>query len=729
MGRKRTGKTTAPRAGGMSPLEFASDDGAPKQPQPASNFRPLLVHAAVAASLCILILLAWSNSFGGGFPFDNKALILHDLRIQEATAPNFSLIFNHSYWWPIFESGLYRPVTTLSYLFNFAILGNSDHPAGYHWVNLLLHALNVFLVYFLATRLIGKLWPAIFVAAVWAVHPVLTESVTNIIGRADLLAGLALLSGFLMYLKSTDSSGWRRVGWLAGLTAVTAIGVFSKESAVAILGVIVFYELTWWKSRKQLRGLLLGCAALAPPLLFMWYQRSVVLTASDPRIFRFVDNPLLNASFLRGRLTAIAIVAKYLCLLLWPLNLSCDYSYNQIPLANGNFQNWLAWFAVLGIFMAAVALFKRSRVGFFFVGFAFVCFVPVSNFLFFTGTIMAERFLYLPAIGFAGCLVLTTYWIGRRFQLPRLAPIVLCVVIVALGARTWERNFDWHDDVALWTAEVHSAPNSYKGHDNLAYLLNESGATTSNIDEIISEAEKSVAILDPVPNSLNSEATYANAGAYYVAKGDLISPPDVDGHAGATPGSVSAYRRSLEILQRGEAIDKELSERHRKEELGRGKQDSEIAPTGPFSLYYGLAVAHLRLGEYQEAYNSASYTRSLFPQYANAYQVMGESLLSENRNEDAAVSLIEGLLITADPKLFPLVQRAYESGIDSKDCAFIQTPTGPSFNFSCEIVHNDVCKASAELVNVLLQDRQRDIADEFRKKALANFRCSSSQLP
>ena len=181
------------------------------------------------------------------------------------------MILNHTYWWPRIESGLYRPFTTLSYLFNYAILGDNDQPAGYHWINLFLHALNVFLVYLLAFRLLRKMWPAAFIAAVWAVHPVLTESVTNIIGRADLLAGLALLSGLLMYVKSTESAGWRRVAWLAGLMAVTTMGVFSKESAVAILGVIVLYEFTWWKERKQLRGLLYGCAALAPPLLGMWY--------------------------------------------------------------------------------------------------------------------------------------------------------------------------------------------------------------------------------------------------------------------------------------------------------------------------------------------------------------------------------------------------------------------------------------------------------------------------
>ncbi len=146
---------------------------------------------------------------------------------------------------------MYRPFTTLSYLFNYAVLGDGDQPSGYHSINLILHLGNVLLAYALALRLVRRFWPSVFIAALWAVHPALTESVTNIVGRADLLAAMAVLSGFLMYLKSTEAAGWARAVWLVGLGIVTTFGVFSKESAVAILPLIVFYELVWWKDRPR----------------------------------------------------------------------------------------------------------------------------------------------------------------------------------------------------------------------------------------------------------------------------------------------------------------------------------------------------------------------------------------------------------------------------------------------------------------------------------------------
>ncbi|HEX4148698.1 MAG TPA: hypothetical protein VHY20_06915, partial [Pirellulales bacterium] len=195
-------------------------------------------HPAAAAALCALTLLVYANSFRAGFTLDNKGLIVEDPRLRAANAENVGQILDHSYWWPQGESGLYRPVTTLSYLFNYSVLGNGGQPEGYHWVNLLLQCGNVLLVYALALRLWAEFWPAVFTAALWAAHPVLTESVTNIAGRADLLAGMAVLGSLLLYLKSKESAGWRRWAWLAALMAMSAMGMFSKESAAVIPAVI-----------------------------------------------------------------------------------------------------------------------------------------------------------------------------------------------------------------------------------------------------------------------------------------------------------------------------------------------------------------------------------------------------------------------------------------------------------------------------------------------------------
>ncbi len=169
-----------------------------------------------------LTLLAFSNSFHAGFVLDNKGLILNDPRLREATAANLKLILQHTYWWPTGEGGVYRPLTTLTYLINYAILGNRDQPFGYHLVNFLLHSCNTLLVFAIATRFIRRFWPCVAIAALWAVHPVQTEAVTNIVGRADLLAAAGLFGGFLAYLRATETAGGRRWAWLAAIAVSPA---------------------------------------------------------------------------------------------------------------------------------------------------------------------------------------------------------------------------------------------------------------------------------------------------------------------------------------------------------------------------------------------------------------------------------------------------------------------------------------------------------------------------
>ena len=173
-------------------------------------------HALALALLAGLALAAYANSFRAGFAQDNQALILEDPRLRVASSENLGLILHQTYWWPKAESGLYRPVTTLSYLLNYAILKNAASAAGYHWINLLLHVINAYLVYLLASLLLRRFWPAFFTAALWALHPVCTESVTNIVGRADELAACVFwepscfISGVPLRRVGGKCRGWRR---------------------------------------------------------------------------------------------------------------------------------------------------------------------------------------------------------------------------------------------------------------------------------------------------------------------------------------------------------------------------------------------------------------------------------------------------------------------------------------------------------------------------------------
>jgi len=690
-----------------------------------------------AAALALISLLAYANSFSAGFVYDN-AMLLEDPRLRELSGSNIGLIFQHTYWWPTSEAGLYRPFTTLSYLLNYAVLGNAQQPAGYHVINFLLHLGNVSLVYALTRRFLREFWPAFFAAALWAVHPVLTESVANIIGRSDLLAGLAVLSGFLMYLKSTESAGARRFAWLAGLAAVTAAGVFSKESAVVIAGVIALYELTWWKERKaagpraaeerEVRApprypLLLGLGATLLPIAVMLFQRSSVLAAAHIPKVPFLDNPIVGASFWRGRLTALAVIPLYLGLTLWPARLSADYSYAQIPIVHGSWQDWTACLAVVAAALLVVALYRWKRTAFFLAGFAAIAFLPTSNLLFPIGTIMAERFLYLPAIGLVACLVMAIDAAGRKIPIRHFAPVVLCVLTAACAVRTWIRNGDWQDDRALAESVVRACPNSFRGHTQLALLLVPGDGPGPDLDRAIAEVERSAAILDRLPDSQNNAKAYRLAGDFYLAKGDAERARD------ASQGS-EAYQRALRFLQRAIAIDRSVRAEYDREggaEWAHRHGEATASDKGDPDAYWMLVEADLRLGNTTAAAAAADRALALHLVSPEGYRQVSYAYVAEHRPDDAAVALIAGGLITSDPRLPSDIVNFYQR-VFSGSCAIKAGPEGPDLNPACEMVHQHFCTAFVEVVKSVWAFKGLDAARHQEQDIVNHYGCSGGPL-
>ena len=192
----------------------------------------------------------------------------------------------------------------------------------------------------------------------------------------------------------------------------------------------------------------------------------------------FRDNPLVSADFWTARLTAFKVIGEYLWLFVWPARLSADYSYNAVPLFGWHPAAWedakalIAVAVCLAAALLAVRWYRTRKPLFFFLAFFFAALAPTSNLAVLIGSIMAERFLYLPSIGLAGCVVTAIYAIGRqaaRRRLPavRTVWIALGLLCLACGVRTYARNFDWLDDRSLWTSAVDVCPGSAKAHHNL----------------------------------------------------------------------------------------------------------------------------------------------------------------------------------------------------------------------------------------------------------------------
>jgi hypothetical protein len=686
-------------------------------------------------------LLAYANSFSTGFPLDNKALILQDARVHEASRETLDLILAHTYWWPIGESGLYRPVTTLSYLFNYAVIGNADRAFGYHVFNLAFHILNVLLAFALLRRIAGGTAVPAATAAIWAVHPLSTEAVTNIVGRADLLAGFAVLCGLLIYAKSIDATCRRQIGWLVALAVTTTLGVFAKESAVTIAALIPLYAVAFHASPNiAMRGraksagqssakgrpegrplqrtavehglqavpLVAAALTLTIPLLLLWYQRAIVFGAAPAAEFPFVDNPIAGAPFWSGRLTAVAVAGRYLWKTVWPVTLSADYSYAQIPLATGQPTEWAEWIVVALALTGTIVLWRRHRPAFFFAAFAIITFAPASNLLFPAGTIMAERVMYLPSVGVIALAVFALDAAARRLHTPAILGAATAVIVLLFAIRTWHRNTEWTSDVTLWSAAVDASPRSFKAHRGLAEALYDSGPAHTNIDAVVGEIGKSVAILAPLPDAVNDSRTFRQAGAFYMEQGDAAAAAP-DRTVAMPPARRHAYEQAAPLLLRSLAI---IDAAHGPAVDSRRADALRL-----------LSAVYTRLDDGAKAVDAATRARALEPANPVGYRQSAAAFLIAERPEDAAVALMVGSMVTADKGLREELVTLYRDGLDPLGCAVVQTPNGAALNPSCVTVRRHVCAATTEAVAIHQRAGRADQARRLHESAARQFQC------
>jgi tetratricopeptide (TPR) repeat protein len=483
-----------------------------------------------------LVFVAYSNSIHGALVFDSSGVVGADPRIREATPQNIESILSGGYWYIVTNAGLYRPIVNLSYLLNYAVFGNGPNPLGYHLVNLGLHEVNVALVYALGILIFGEAAPALALAAIWGLHPVLTESVTNIVGRADLLAAFGVLAGFFCHVKGASAEGRRRVPWLICLTVATTVGLFSKESAAVLPGIMLLYDVTR-SERAPWRQKAPGYAAVAvvfAAFLVLRIGSHVGMMEIDP-----IENPLVSAGFWTARLTAVKVIGKFLWLFLWPARLSADYSFNAVPLFGWRSTRWediqalIALAVCLGAVCLAVILAVRGRRAgrplFFFLVFFFVALSPVSNLIILIGAMMAERFLYLPSVGLAGCVVAAIYALSRSLKWPafrRVAWAAFGLVCLALAARTYARNFDWEDERSLWSSAVDAYPESARAHYNSGNALVD---VPGELPEAISEYHAALRIR---PDHVNAHYNLGKALA---------------GIPGRMPEAISEYQAALRL--------------------------------------------------------------------------------------------------------------------------------------------------------------------------------------
>jgi Flp pilus assembly protein TadD len=437
----------------------------------------LVVLVALAAALPALL---------PGFIHDDHHLIEDNELIRSLARAGE--ILGRGYWTVggAAVPNLYRPVTILSFAINYAAGG--VHPLGYRAVNLALHLGVVLLVLALARRVLGAPRPGVFpdgalvAALLFAVHPVHTEVLGLVVGRGDLLAAAGTLAAVLLFLAGREraAAGDRRGALARDALAVLAfvLGVFSKENAIAAPLIVLAADLTrpWHPAAPGgakgprprpawgVHAVFLGAAVAAV------VARTAVLGVVGPAAFtHFVDNPIAHQAFPQSTFTALAVLARYAGLMVFPARLSIDHSYDVIPAAGSLFETGPAIGAILLLGGAATMLlaWRRRPAVAFSLALAGLALAPVANLLIPIGTIMAERLLYLPSAGvclLAGAGAAALGSVGESAGKRTLAATAL--VVVGLGVRSFDRLLDWRDDRTIFASAVAVTPRSVRAQFN-----------------------------------------------------------------------------------------------------------------------------------------------------------------------------------------------------------------------------------------------------------------------
>lgn len=420
---------------------------------------PASSRAGAILLLLGLVLVSTGRSLGNGFAFDDVPIILENAQVHAVSPPWVYAL--QSYWPPLNLGDAYRPWTVWWFSLQWGLSGGA--PWLFHLGNLLLTAAATLLVHRLALELATP-FGAVVAAALFAVHPVHVEATGNVVGQGELWMTVFSVAGALVYLRA------RRRGALGGparlaLAALLVLAAAAKEQGIVLPALLLLVE--WFgvprrpgEPRLRIAGAAFGLLAVVG---------AGFLAARFAILGDLGGGP--PAAGLAGRglgeraLVMAPLALDWLRLLLWPRDLLAQFS----PPAHGAAPVWSAA-AVAGILAlvgTAVAFGVAARrapgvaLG---IGWIAVGILPVSNVLFPTGVLVAERTLLLPSVGIVLVAAALADGLGRRGPRARLAVTAAALLLIGAGAaRSYSRQAVWRDNPTLFAQTVIDEPLAYRG--------------------------------------------------------------------------------------------------------------------------------------------------------------------------------------------------------------------------------------------------------------------------
>nr|XP_012218090.1 PREDICTED: transmembrane and TPR repeat-containing protein 4 isoform X1 [Linepithema humile] len=465
-----------------------------------SAISPSLSHwIIVILSLCVI------NSYDGNFVFDDTEAIVNNDDVRDT--PIWQ-IFKNDFWGTKLSHKQshksYRPLTILSFRLHFW-LRQDLISQDFHIMNIALHSMVCLLTLFVYNMLLGpdERNTSFYAAALFAVHPIHTEAVSGIVGRAELLCTLftwlsILLYNHVIYTKTLLHA------WIAmsAFAICITIAMLCKETGITAIGICAIYDivivnkiypidvinfLLFKYSNKNVnnffkyKNTILRLFVLSFITVILLSLRFSIMGFSVPK-FQPVDNP---ASFMDNIFYRILNYNYIYCLNTWllicPIWLCFDWSMGCVPLITGYdhriFMIIMFWVLFGILIMHTFTSRKDKTLSYIIMGLAILIlpFLPASNIFFNVGFVLAERILYIPSAGYCLLLVIGLQKFSARFSLPQASLLAYMILIILLFARSWIRSNQWRNEELLFQSALDVCPLNAKVHYNIAKKAADAG--------------------------------------------------------------------------------------------------------------------------------------------------------------------------------------------------------------------------------------------------------------
>ncbi len=529
-----------------------------------------------SAFLSILAITAYANAVSNGFVWDDHEQVVMNSSLRPGAALlqlAGANIWGFTYGGVREKISYYRPLQMVTYRLTAEVFGFDART--FHATNLAFHVIVVLFVLALFRKLTAGMGLSFAAAALFAVHPIHAEAVDWIAALPDIGCTIYFLLAFLFFVLATGQTSQpgpsepaRRshVLFLVASYAAFAAALLWKETAIVFPLIVMSYVFCLTKSAAQIN--LIG-GALKRSLPYWFILGLYFLLRLRVLGFVFISQRNWILSRFEFSLAALNLISAYCWKLLAPIHLNAYYVF--VPVRT--LQDPRAITSILLMILAAGTIvygLRRAPLASFAALWVFITLIPVLNFYAVGRNVFAERYLYLPSVGFCFLIVLLAARVGRllpvRFR-SSAGAVVLAAVLLLFTAQTLARNHVWKDDSTLFTRTLESSPDAPFVQNMVAAVQpnNPIGqkSAVSHYLRAISLAES-----EAPPNRLEIAIAGEGLASIYAARGEFEQAlralakvraadpkdPQVDGEEGLILMQANRWTEAQEALRRAVAM-------------------------------------------------------------------------------------------------------------------------------------------------------------------------------